>query len=61
MTRAASDCTSEHGKDYLDSRLMSVMAIYRQLTDIVKLADETSAARAAITVSLAAELWKHIN
>jgi len=37
---------------------MSAMAIYRQLTDIVKLTDETSAARAAITVSLAAELWK---
>src|SRR5215472_8611896 len=31
MTRAASDCTSEHGKNYLDSRLMSDMAIYRQL------------------------------
>jgi len=37
---------------------MSAMAIYRQLTDIVKLTDETSAARAAITVCLAAELWK---
>jgi hypothetical protein len=32
MTRAASDCTSEHGKNYFDSRLMSAMAMFRQLT-----------------------------
>jgi hypothetical protein len=31
MTRAASDCTSEHGKNYFDSRLMSAMAMFRQL------------------------------
>jgi hypothetical protein len=31
MTRAASDCTSEHGKNYFDSRLMSDKAIFRQL------------------------------
>jgi hypothetical protein len=31
MTRAASDCTSEHGKNYLDSRLMSDIAMLRQL------------------------------
>jgi hypothetical protein len=30
MTRAARDCTSEHGKDYFDSRLMSDMAIFQQ-------------------------------
>jgi hypothetical protein len=30
MTRAASDCTSEHGKNYFDSRLMSDMGIFRQ-------------------------------
>ena len=35
MTRAASDCTSEHGKNYFDSRLMSDMGIYRQPTWIV--------------------------
>jgi hypothetical protein len=35
MTRAASDCTSEHGKNYLDSRLMSEMAMLRQLSRIV--------------------------
>ena len=33
MTRAASDCTSERGKNYFDSRLMSDMAILRQLPD----------------------------
>ena len=33
MTRAASDCTSEHGKNYFDSRLMSDIEIYRQLTE----------------------------
>ena len=37
MTRAASDCTSEHGKNYLDSRLMSDMAIYRQSRPIKSL------------------------
>lgn len=31
MTRAASDCTSEHGKNYFDSRLMSDIAIFYQL------------------------------
>jgi hypothetical protein len=31
MTRAASDCTSEHGKNYFDSRLMSDMGILQQL------------------------------
>ena len=31
MTRAASDCTGEHGKNYLDSRLMSEIAILRHL------------------------------
>jgi hypothetical protein len=31
MTRAASDCTGEHGKNYFDSRLMSDKAIFRQL------------------------------
>jgi hypothetical protein len=30
MTRAAGDCTSEHGKNYFDSRLMSDMEIYQQ-------------------------------
>ena len=32
ITRAASDCTSEHGKNYFDSRLMSDMGIFRQIT-----------------------------
>lgn len=32
MTRAESDCTSEHGKNYFDSRLMSDMGMLRQLT-----------------------------
>jgi hypothetical protein len=32
MTRAASDCTSEHGKNYFDSRLMSDMAMFRQVS-----------------------------
>jgi hypothetical protein len=31
MTRAASDCTSEHGKNYFDSRLMSDKAMLQQL------------------------------
>jgi hypothetical protein len=29
MIRTVSDCASQHGKNYLDSRLMSVMAIFR--------------------------------
>ena len=33
MTRAASDCTSEHGKNYFDSRLMSAMGIFSPSTD----------------------------
>ena len=32
MTRAASDCTSEHERNYFDSRLMSEIAIFHQLT-----------------------------
>jgi hypothetical protein len=30
MTRAASDCASEHEKNYFDSRLMSVIATLQQ-------------------------------
>lgn len=33
MTRAASDCTSEHRKNYFDSRLMSAMGIFSPSTD----------------------------
>ena len=31
MTWPRSDCTSKHGKNYFDSRLMSDMGILRQL------------------------------
>ena len=34
MTRAASDCTSEHGKNYFDLRLMSDMGMFRQRSAI---------------------------
>ena len=32
MTRAASDCTSEHEKNYFDSRLMSDIGIFQHLS-----------------------------
>ena len=43
MTPAASDCTSEHGKNYFDSRLMSVIAIFR-LADLKRAHVKVSAA-----------------
>ena len=43
MTRAASDCTSEHERNYFDSRLMCEMAILRQLRNRTHYPEEDNA------------------